>query len=188
MRRRSEPDRDHEDEAPSKTQVKKAMLELQDLGLALSEMPAEQFAAIDLDDRLRDAVQDLRRLTAHGARKRQTQYVGKLLRAIDVAPIRTAIAAHRRGRTQDAQILHEVERWRERLLADDDALDTLLSSHPTADTAAFRALLRNACRERAQTRDNGQAARGQSRHYRELFRSLRAILQPGTSTSAAESD
>ena len=103
MRRRSESDHDAEDDRPSKTQVKQAALELQDLGLAMLELPLDQFEAIEMDDRLREAFAELRRITSFGARKRQMQYVGKLLRAEDVEPFRLALAAHRAGKRRDAE-------------------------------------------------------------------------------------
>lgn len=81
---------------PSKTQVKKDMLELQELGLALGELPTVQFNALDLDQPLRDALVELKRLRNFSARKRQGQFIGKLLRGRDVAPLQRALAARRK--------------------------------------------------------------------------------------------
>jgi ribosome-associated protein len=88
MRRyKEEPEEQYD--GPSKTQLKNAMLELQDLGVTLLELPEEQIdLLIDEVGPLREAMRDLRRITAHGARKRQASYVGKLLRDVDVEPLR----------------------------------------------------------------------------------------------------
>ncbi|OGA20916.1 MAG: hypothetical protein A3I02_00715 [Betaproteobacteria bacterium RIFCSPLOWO2_02_FULL_67_26] len=80
---------------PSKTQRKKQVHALQDLGAELVELSAEQLAAIELPESLRDAVEAARRITARGARRRQLQYIGKLMRRVDAGPIRAALAALR---------------------------------------------------------------------------------------------
>src|SRR5258707_1060927 len=121
MRRYEEPG-PTEDEGPSKTRIKQSLHDLQDLGAALMELPEAQLDAIEMEERLRDALHELRRMSAHGARKRQTQYVGKLLRDIDLAPFHQALAARRAGKATDARAHKEVERWRERLLTEEDGL------------------------------------------------------------------
>lgn len=183
MRRHRETDVSHEsaDERPSKTQVKQAMLDLQQLGMELLELPIDQFEAIEMDDRLRGAFEELRRITSFGARKRQMQYVGKLLRAEDAEPFRQALAAYRAGKRKDADALHAVERWRERLLSEDAALDDWIAAHPQSDTSQFRALVRNAraeAREAASAAGHGPA-RAKGKFYRQLFQQLRmSLLNP----------
>lgn len=179
MRRRPESD-DTEAERPSKTQVKQAMLDLQQLGLELLELPLDQFEAIEMDDRLRDAFEELRRITSFGARKRQMQYVGKLLRAEDAEPFRQALAAYRAGKRKDADALHEVERWRDRILSGDAGLNEWLAAFPASDTSTFRAAVRNARKEAEDARaaaDHG-APRAKGKFYRVLFQQIRAALLP----------
>lgn len=176
MRNRPDPDTD---DAPSKTQIKKAMLELQELGIELIELPQDRLDAIEMDDRLREALQELKRITAHSARKRQMQYVGKLLRGEDPEPFRKALAEYRAGKQRDAQALHTIERWRDRLLADESALETWLREHPQCDTAQFRAVLRDARKELADAQAASERGepRAKGRFYRELFKAVKAALE-----------
>ena len=158
-----------EDDAPtSKTRKKKDMLALQDLGVELVELNEEQLASMQLPESLFDAVQEARRLTKHEARRRQMQYIGRLMRDIDAAPIRDRLDAWTgQGREHTAQ-LHSLERWREELLAGDPALARFLSQYPGADSQKLRTLIRNARREQKETLP--------PRSYRELFRALREII------------
>jgi len=137
------------DELPSKSQRKRDMHELQDLGVELVELTEQQLASVELPENLFDAVMAARRITKHEARRRQMQYIGKLMRGIDPEPIRERISAFKAvSHTQTAR-LHLLERWRARLLEDDGALTELLNEHPHADAARLRLLMRNAARERA---------------------------------------
>lgn len=176
MRTRPDPDAD---DAPSKTQTKKAMLELQDLGAELIELPQARLDAIEMDERLREALHELKRITAHSARKRQMQYVGKLLRSEDPEPFRRALAEYRTGKQRDARALHDIERWRDRLLADERVLEVWLREYPQCDTAQFRALLRNARKELAdaQAASGRGESRAKGRFYRELFKAVKAALE-----------
>jgi ribosome-associated protein len=80
---------------PSKSQVKRDLLALQEFGLELLKIQPKRLEAIEMDDRLRAAIAELRRLTSHAARRRQVQFVGKLLREVDLEPFRKALAASR---------------------------------------------------------------------------------------------
>lgn len=171
MPRRTDPNQDYEDhgyDGPSKSQVKREMLELQALGPALLELPRERFEKIELDERLREALEELRRLKVHGARKRQMQYVGKLIRDADLAPIRAALAAFKTSRMSSKRAQETVEQWRERLIEGNEGLNAWLAAYPASDTPQLRAQLRDARREA----NNG--ARGKA--CRELFRTLRETL------------
>lgn len=159
----------HDDERPSKTRRKKDMHALQDLGESLVELPAERLAQVALPEALRDAVLEASRLTRHEARRRQMQYIGRLMRDIDPAPIRAKLDEWR-GRSREATaLLHAAERWRERLLADDGALTAFANEHPGADLQALRAAIRETRRS--------QAAGAPPRHFRELFRLVREAMQ-----------
>jgi ribosome-associated protein len=166
--------------APSKTQRKKEMLALQDLGAELLALPIVQLEAIEMDERLREALDEARRITAHGARKRQLQYVGKLLRALDTEPLQRALQLTRANRVQDAQAFHDVEQWRERILAGDDGLQSWLSSYPGADSAQLHALVRDARRELHAPGRPGVPAMSKAR--RALFRQLRDTMSAAAGT------
>ena len=156
---------DEADELTSKTRKKKDMLALQNLGAKLVELNEQQLKAMLLPESLLEAVLEARRLTRHEARRRQMQYIGRVMRDIDAAPIYDRLEKWLgQGREHTAQ-LHALERWREDLLAGDPALERFLREYPGADSQKLRSLIRNARRE--------QAAALPPKSYRELFRVLR---------------
>ena len=168
---------DHEEELdlpPSKTKIKKQMLDLQDIGEQLVTLSKDQLKEIDIPETLRDAILEAKRITKFGAVKRQMQYIGKLMRGIDAAPIRDRLAAWHSRAVSHTALLHRVERWRERLLGEPDAFAEFASAYPHADLQRLRTLIRNAQHERF-------AARPQ-RSYRELFRQLREMIGTGATT------
>ena len=168
---------------PSKTQVKDEMLDLQDLGTALLELPADRFARLHMDERLRDAFAELARITHLGARKRQAQFIGKLLRDNDSEAFRSLLADYRHGKEQAAKGYPDIAKWRERLLADDAALTAWFSAYPSGDTRALRTLVRKARQEEAaalaESQHSGTPAI-KSSQYRELFQYLRAAVDAAT--------
>src|SRR5689334_4855553 len=107
-----------QDRIPSKTQVKRAMLELQALGDALLNLPAAQLEAFMLPDELARAIAEAKRISSHGAMRRQKQYIGRLMREIDPEPIRARLALIE-GRSREAGAKQrQLERWRGRLIED----------------------------------------------------------------------
>lgn len=157
------------EDRPSKTQRKKAVHELQALGEELVELSEERLASLDLPERLREAVMEARRITAHEARRRQLQYIGKIMRTVDAEPIRAALDGWR-GQAARLTAGHKrAEAWRERLLADDTALDELVAEYPAADVAQLSSLVSSALRERSA----GQPPRA----YRALYQALRSLLE-----------
>ncbi len=112
------------------------MHDLQALGEALVALPDARIAALGLEERLVAAVEAYRRTRTHEGRRRQMQYVGKLMRLADAEPIREAVAAMQLGRAHDSLALHEAERWRAELLADDEALARWREAHPRHRPAA----------------------------------------------------
>ncbi|TSA18058.1 MAG: DUF615 domain-containing protein [Betaproteobacteria bacterium] len=155
------------DEPASKTRKKKDMLALQKLGVQLVELNQQQLESMQLPEDLLLAVLEARRLTKHEARRRQMQYIGRVMRDIDPEPIRDRLAKWQgQGREHTAQ-LHTLERWRDELLAGDPALARFLEAFPSADSQQLRTLIRNARRE--------QAAALPPKSYRELFRVLREM-------------
>lgn len=159
-------------EIKSKSQLKRDAEAAQELGRALVELPAARYAAVmsklALPDKLRDALDECRIIDAHGARRRQLQFVGKLMRAIDGEPIRQALAAlEGKDRTAAAEF-HRLERWRERLLDEGDpALGELVDAYPHADSQHLRQLIMKARKE--------LHAEGSSPAARTLFRYLREL-------------
>ncbi len=149
----------------SKTRRKKAMHALQELGETLVDLSADQLDRLELPEELRDAVTEARRMRSHEARRRQLQYIGRLMRGVETEEIAAQIA-HLQGESDAAKAeFHALERWRARLLEDDDALTDWLATHPGGDAQALRQLIRNARREQAEGRP--------PRASRALFRLLR---------------
>ncbi len=157
-----------EEEPLSKTRKKKDMLALQQLGAELVELNPEQLAAMALPEALAEAVLEAKRMSKHEAKRRQLQYIGRLMREVDPEPIRLRLEAwHGQGREHTAR-LHAVERWRDELLADDPALARFLREYPETNSQKLRALIRQARREQKETLP--------PKGYRELFRLLREAL------------
>ena len=154
---------------PSKTRRKKESHALQDLGAELVALPGERLAQLELPDFLRDAVMDARRISGFEARRRQMQYIGKLMRKVDAEPIRARLDEWKSPERAQVAQFKRVETWRERLLAEQDALMELAREYPQADVPRLEALVRDALREREQNRP--------PRSYRELFQTLRALLE-----------
>lgn len=151
----------------SKTRRKQEMHELQALGAALVELTEAQLRGLELDEDLRRAVAEARRITSHEARRRQLQYIGRLMRDVDPAPIRARLEAIEGGSAEATARHKRLEQLRERLLGDDAALTDFLAAHPGADAQELRTLIRNARREQKEGRP--------PRAFRELFRALKSL-------------
>lgn len=163
---------DSPEDRPSKTQLKKAMQDLQDLGKALMDLNDTRLDALELPDSLRRALRDLRVIRSHEGRRRQIQLVGKLMRQVDPEPLREAVAVQRLPGARETLALHETEAWRDRLIGEDAALTDWLVAYPATDAQALRTLIRNARKEALQTPDR------KGRAYREIFQLVRASLNP----------
>jgi ribosome-associated protein len=154
---------------PSKSALKREAEELQQLGEALIDLPAAALDALELPDVLYDAVQDARRFTSQGARLRQRQYIGKLMRRIDVEPIRRALAARQQEQRIEARRFQRLEQWRGRLIAEPGiAIPELLAELPDADAERLRSLCSEAQRE-ARDGSTPRAARALFKYLRQLF-------------------
>ncbi len=157
-----------DDPPVSKTRRKHAMLALQDLGEALTELNPARLAALALPERLAEAIATARKLTRHEARRRQMQFVGKLMREIDPAPIRAQLEHWAVAPNAEKARIAAVERWRTQLLDEPAALDQLCAQSHGADRPRLAALIARAAEERT---------RGEPPHaYRELFRELNSLL------------
>ncbi len=134
------PDGQHGDEGerPSKTQRKKEMHALQALGQELVDLSRDQLAGIDLPDELREAIDFAHRVTSHEGRRRHMQYIGKLMRRVDADEVRAAIGRATGESRAAVALMHLAERWRDRLLDDDDALTAFIVERPGADVQWLR--------------------------------------------------
>ncbi len=164
---------------PSKTRLKQQSHDLQKLGLALAELSDERLAALDLPERLQDAIVQYRGTRSHEGRRRQLQYVGKLMRSADEAVLREAVAAAKLGSAKETLALHEAERWRAELIADDLALTRWMQQHPGTDAQQLRSLVR------AARRDAVVPEARQPKSHRELFQFIKAAMATGDAVPAA---
>lgn len=153
---------------PSKTKIKKQMLALQDLGKTLTALSNEKLRELDLEEDLLVAIMEYKRMTKFGALNRQLQYIGRLMRDVDPAPIQAKLDAWNGVSRQHTAWLHQVEQWRDRLIEQPDALTELLAAHPEADAQHLRTLIRNAQKEKELLKP--------PKSYRELFQVLREII------------
>jgi len=160
-----------EERKPSKTRRKQEVHALQALGEALVELGDAQLEAIEMPERLRDAVMEARGITRHEARRRQMQYIGKLMRNADPEPIRSALEALQASSRGQTALHKRAEAWRERLLADPDAVGALRLEFPGADPFLIQSLVRDALLARSA----GQPPRA----YRALYQELRALIERG---------
>lgn len=169
---------DHQEETgPSKSELKRASTALQDLGRELVELGKERLAKVPIDEDLREAVKDYQRFPSHEAKRRQLQYIGKLMRAVDPEPIRAALDAFKGLSATENAKLHRLEQWRDQLLEDDKTLHRIAEAHPGADLQHLRTLRRNALKEK----ELGKPPKA----YREIFRVLRE-LEEGKSAPAEQ--
>ena len=169
----------------SRTDLKRESDELQDLGKALLGLRADLFNGIGLPDKLVIAMAEAKRITNFEGKRRQMQFVGKLMRKLDAAQVqaaRTALETQHSGSAQEKLNLHLAEQWRDRLLIEDSAQAEWIAHHPGTDIQQLRALIRQARKdapvENNTTESQGLAPR-KGRAYRELFAMVRAQLNGG---------
>ena len=160
----------HRDEElpPSKTQRKQQMDDLQTLGEELVELSSDRVKKIDIPENLRDAVREAQRMTKHDeAKRRQMQYIGKLMRNVEVEPIRAALALVRGESAGETAKLHRLERLRTEFLADEKVVNEIAQLYPAVDLQHLRSLRRAALKEQLQNKP--------PRSYRAIFQLLKEL-------------
>lgn len=169
----------------SKTDLKKHSDHLQELGENLLTLNASVMSRLQLahglSDKLTDAVAEARRITNFEGRRRQMQYIGKLMRKLDeaaVAAIEAALEEQRKPSAQATLALHQAEQWRDKLVSDDDALTRWLEQDPQADVQHLRALIRQARKDAQATPERPGEAPRHGKAYREIFQIVRTALTP----------
>lgn len=137
-----------DEEIISKTRVKEAMQELQDLGAELVSLSRDQLKRIGLDENLHAAILDWQRFSKHEAKRRQLQYIGKIMRGLDPEPIRAGLALLRGESATEIARMHRLERLRDQLLEDEGTLQQIIAIWPAADLGQLHQLRRNALKEK----------------------------------------
>ncbi|MDN4056180.1 ribosome biogenesis factor YjgA [Massilia sp. YIM B02763] len=172
---------DQEYDRPSKSELKRQMNDLQKLGEQLVAEPRDRVKRTPMPEELRDAILMAQSITDHGGRRRQLQFVGKMMRKLDeeeVAVIQRTIESWKGMSKAETAALHALERRREKLLADDNALTQLLEEHPELDVQQLRTLIRNARKEQAENKP--------PKAYREIFQILKDLNKKPKKDEAEE--
>lgn len=164
------------DDQVSKTQRKREMHALQDLGEELVGLSELRLDELHLPDRLHNAVLEAKRISKFGALRRQMQFIGKLMRDADAPAIAARLEMWKGHSLEQTAHLHRLERWRDRLLDSDEALAELAAAHPGCDLQRVRTLIRNARREHAHNEAPAS--------FRELFQVLKEIIPAPEATDA----
>lgn len=159
--------------SPSRSEQRRAALDVLELGEQLTAMTATQLGRLPIPEDLMPHIRETQRITSHGARKRQHAYLAKQMRKLDddeLEAIRDAMSKDGEAARRETAALHRVEALRDALLGEDGdaALTDLLAAHPHADRQQLRQLLRNVREERAKNKP--------PRAFRELFRVLRELM------------
>jgi ribosome-associated protein len=161
----------------SRTDLKRESTELQKLGEELLTLRSDLLERLELSDKFKDAIADAKRITNFEGKRRQMQFIGKLMRLLDplvVASVRAALDEQAYGSNADKLLLHQAETWRDRLVADEDAAAQWIGLNPGTDVQQLRALIRQA-RKDAKPEKPGAAVR-HGRAYREIFMLVRDQL------------
>lgn len=182
----SSPDTPDDDAAgfydrPSKSQVKRDMLALTDLGRQLVGLPPERLRKLALEEKLHEAIRLAQRTTSREGLRRQIHYVGKLMRTADVDAdaIRRQLDTWAHGSREEARAQHRLEALRDLLLRDDQALTELLQSCDVPDVQQLRATIRAARKEAQHNESLPPGGHPQRKHYRALFQALKNLnLEP----------
>ncbi|GLS25428.1 ribosome biogenesis factor YjgA [Marinibactrum halimedae] len=163
-------DNPHDDEELfiSKTAVKKEMKGLQDLGSELTELSDNHLATVPLSTNLQEAIALARKLKAGSARKRQVQYIAKLLRNDDFESIKAALDAIKDRSRLQTKSLHVAEQWRDRLLQEPSTSALFLEEYPTANRQLLNQLIRAANKEATANKPPASA--------RKLFKLIREVV------------
>jgi ribosome-associated protein len=167
---------------PSRTDLKRESTELQKLGESLLTLRADLVQRLQLSEKLLEALAEAKRITNFEGKRRQMQFVGKLMRGLDeeaLQAIRDALDEQRQGSASEALALHRAEQWREKLIASDQALQEWLAAYPETDTQQLRALIRQARKDSPPDQDavsRGLAPR-HGRAFREIFQLVRQQLE-----------
>ncbi len=162
---------EEEYERPSKSQRKREMTALQKTGEQLVNESADRIKRTPMPENLREAILECQRIRNHEGRRRQLQYIGKIMRSLDeevIATINRTIESWRGLSKADTLLMHALENQREKLLADERALTEFLHKYPQADIQQLRTLIRNAKKE--------TAANKPPKAYREIYRLLKQIM------------
>ena len=174
---------EQEYERPSKSQLKREMTALQKMGQELIDQPRDRVKRVPMPEDVRDAILECQKIKDHEGRRRQLQFVGKKMRTLDeaeVALIQKTIDSWKGASKSETAVMHALERRRDKLLANDEAVTELMAEHPQLDAQQLRTMIRNARKEQAESKP--------PKAYREIFQLLKELAKVNAANDAETED
>ncbi len=159
-----------EHDSVSKSELKRRAERLQQLGGRLAALSPERLAELPVPEDVRAAIREYQRFGSHGARRRQLQFIGRLMRDVDPAPLLAALDTQEGHSTEARREFQEVERWRAALIESPRALTEFLDAHPATDAQQLRHHIQHVHKARGEQQQRTAA--------RALFRFLREAIHP----------
>ena len=156
---------DDEIEIISKTELKKDSKKVQAFGKSIGDLSFDQIKSFDLPEAILNAIKEYKSLKSNAAKNRQVQYLGKLLREIDLTSAYQTMDQLKNGSQIEIRKSHIVEEWRDRLIRDKDALTELIHKFPDIDRQLIRQLIQNTIKEREKSKP--------PKFYRQIFQYLK---------------
>ncbi|ADU91343.1 conserved uncharacterised protein [Taylorella equigenitalis 14/56] len=163
-------------DGPSKSQIKRELLAIQELGRKIIALPLEKIKKLNLDEKILEEIKIAQKIKANGeGKRRQTAYVGKLLRTADIESIKTKLYEWENGSKSITAQMHMYENLRDRLIESDDSLTKLLETVPGVDIQQIRNLIRVARKEQTQNSKLNEGQEPQKKAYRALFQFIKTL-------------
>ncbi len=162
---------EEEYERPSKSQRKREMLALQKIGEQLFNESSDRIKRVPMPENLREAIFECQRIKNHEGRRRQLQFIGKIMRSLNdetIGAINQTMESWKGLSKADTVLMHALENQREKLLSQETALTEFLKKYPQADIRQLRTLIRNAKKEKAENKP--------PKAYREIYRLLKQVM------------
>jgi len=176
-----ENDDNREDGRPSKSELKRQMTALQKTGQALAEMPMDKLKRSPAGPALLEAIREYQRTRSHEGRRRQLQYIGKVMRNEDGELLEKWIAGETLDQRLDVTRMHAAEQWRDKLIAEPTLLSEFIRTYPAALDTDLHTLLRNARNEKEKNRPPKSA--------RELYKLIKGwVSVPGDAVATSDPD
>jgi ribosome-associated protein len=173
---------------PSKSQLKRDSTRVQELGIRLTKLSPARLKQLPLAELLYQAIREAQKITSHEAKRRQMQLVGKLMRDAQIDPIQAQLAKWEGDSQDEIAAFHQLELWRDKLLADDEHFTKFMNLYPAADAQHMRALIRAARKEATANRALLQGQEPQRKHFRMLFQEIKRLQADANGDTAPEVD
>lgn len=160
---------------PSKSQIKREMHALVDLGKELIDLPNNKLDQLPLAEKLREAIELAKRINSREGKRRQIHFVGKLLRQADIDTIKQKLVVWKQGSQAATRTMHRIETLRDELMSNDELLTELLDKYPQVDSQLIRSQIRAARKEAQKNTTLTEGQEPAKKHYRALFQTLKQI-------------